>query len=113
MRDVMRSTMAPSRSPPDDVAMRVAAACSRCEAAFIPDTAIGSTLDIATRYSLLATRRSSSSLNQGLSLRPPRIYIQDMKELFTIGYEKAKPAAVMDEITGAKIDVLVDVRAVT
>ena len=36
-----------------------------------------------------------------------------MKELFTIGYEQAKPAAVMDEIAGAKIDVLVDVRAVT
>jgi len=36
-----------------------------------------------------------------------------MKEFFTIGYEQAKPAAVMDEITGAKVDVLVDVRAVT
>jgi len=36
-----------------------------------------------------------------------------MKELFTIGYEQAKLAAVMDEITGAKVDVLVDVRAVT
>lgn len=36
-----------------------------------------------------------------------------MKELFTIGYEQAKPAAVMSEITGAKVDVLVDVRAVT
>ena len=36
-----------------------------------------------------------------------------MKELFTIGYEQARPSAVMDEITGAKVDVLVDVRAVT
>ena len=36
-----------------------------------------------------------------------------MKEFFTIGYEQAKPAAVMNEITGAKVDVLVDVRAVT
>ena len=36
-----------------------------------------------------------------------------MKEFFTIGYEQAKPAPVMDEITGAKVDVLVDVRAVT
>jgi uncharacterized protein (DUF488 family) len=36
-----------------------------------------------------------------------------MKELFTIGYEQAKPSVVMDEITGAKIDILVDVRAVT
>jgi len=35
------------------------------------------------------------------------------KTLFTIGYEQAKPAAVMDEIAGAKADVLVDVRAVT
>ncbi|HVV60840.1 MAG TPA: DUF488 domain-containing protein [Pseudolabrys sp.] len=32
--------------------------------------------------------------------------------LFTIGYEQAKPAAVLDEIAGAKIDVLVDTRAV-
>jgi uncharacterized protein (DUF488 family) len=32
--------------------------------------------------------------------------------LFTIGYEQAKPAAVLDELKGAKIDTLVDVRAV-
>jgi uncharacterized protein (DUF488 family) len=32
--------------------------------------------------------------------------------LFTIGYEQAKPAAVLDEITGAGIELLVDVRAV-
>ena len=32
--------------------------------------------------------------------------------LFTIGYEQAKPAAVLDELTQAKIDTLVDVRAV-
>lgn len=32
--------------------------------------------------------------------------------LFTIGYEQAKPAAVLDELKGAKIDLLVDVRAV-
>jgi len=32
--------------------------------------------------------------------------------LFTIGYEQAKPAAVLDEIKGAKIEVLVDTRAV-
>jgi uncharacterized protein (DUF488 family) len=32
--------------------------------------------------------------------------------LFTIGYEQAKPAAVLSEITGAKVDILVDVRAV-
>jgi uncharacterized protein (DUF488 family) len=32
--------------------------------------------------------------------------------LFTIGYEQARPAAVLDEITGAGIDILVDVRAV-
>lgn len=32
--------------------------------------------------------------------------------LFTIGYEQAKPPAVLDEITSAKIDLLVDVRAV-
>ena len=32
--------------------------------------------------------------------------------LFTIGYEKAKPGAVMDELKRAKIDLLVDTRAV-
>ena len=31
--------------------------------------------------------------------------------LFTIGYEQAKPAAVLDELKQAKIDMLVDVRA--
>jgi uncharacterized protein (DUF488 family) len=34
------------------------------------------------------------------------------KPLFTIGYEQAKPAAVLDELTRAGIDTLVDVRAV-
>ena len=32
--------------------------------------------------------------------------------LFTIGYEQAKPAAVLDELKRAKVDTLVDVRAV-
>jgi uncharacterized protein (DUF488 family) len=32
--------------------------------------------------------------------------------LFTIGYEQAKPAAVLDELKQAKVDLLVDVRAV-
>jgi uncharacterized protein (DUF488 family) len=32
--------------------------------------------------------------------------------LFTIGYEQAKPASVLEELTGANIDTLVDVRAV-
>ncbi|MCK9917885.1 DUF488 domain-containing protein [Microbacteriaceae bacterium K1510] len=32
--------------------------------------------------------------------------------LFTIGYEQAKPAAVLDELKQAKVDTLVDVRAV-
>lgn len=32
--------------------------------------------------------------------------------LFTVGYEQAKPAAVLDELRHAKVDTLVDVRAV-
>ena len=32
--------------------------------------------------------------------------------LFTIGYEQAKPSAVLDEIAVARIDILVDTRAV-
>ena len=32
--------------------------------------------------------------------------------LFTIGYEQAKPASVLDELKQAKVDTLVDVRAV-
>lgn len=35
-----------------------------------------------------------------------------MQTLFTIGYEKAKPAAVLNELRRAKIDLLVDTRAV-
>jgi len=34
------------------------------------------------------------------------------KTLFTIGYEQAKPAAVLNELKGAKVDLLVDTRAV-
>ena len=35
-----------------------------------------------------------------------------MRTLFTIGYEKAKPDAVMSEIKRTKVDLLVDTRAV-
>jgi uncharacterized protein (DUF488 family) len=35
-----------------------------------------------------------------------------MRTLFTIGYEKAKPDAVMGELERAKIDLLIDTRAV-
>ena len=35
-----------------------------------------------------------------------------MQTLFTIGYEQAKPAAVLNELKRAKIDLLVDTRAV-
>jgi len=35
-----------------------------------------------------------------------------MQTLFTIGYEQAKPAAVLDELTRAKIELLIDTRAV-
>ena len=35
-----------------------------------------------------------------------------MQTLFTIGYEKAKPAAVLGELKRAKVDLLVDTRAV-
>jgi uncharacterized protein (DUF488 family) len=34
------------------------------------------------------------------------------KTLFTIGYEKAKPQAVLDELKAAKVNLLVDTRAV-
>jgi uncharacterized protein (DUF488 family) len=35
-----------------------------------------------------------------------------MQPLFTIGYEQAKPAAVLDELKRAKVELLVDTRAV-
>jgi uncharacterized protein (DUF488 family) len=35
-----------------------------------------------------------------------------MHPLFTIGYEQAKPAAVLNELARAKVDLLVDTRAV-
>jgi uncharacterized protein (DUF488 family) len=34
------------------------------------------------------------------------------KTLFTIGYEKAKPKAVLDELRDAKVELLVDTRAI-
>lgn len=38
--------------------------------------------------------------------------VRSIPHLFTIGYEQAKPAAVLDELKHAKVDTLVDVRAV-
>jgi uncharacterized protein (DUF488 family) len=35
-----------------------------------------------------------------------------MRSLFTIGYEQAKPAAVLEEVKRSKIDLVVDTRAV-
>jgi uncharacterized protein (DUF488 family) len=37
---------------------------------------------------------------------------KNTRTLFTIGYERAKPAAVLDDLKRAKIDLLVDTRAV-
>ena len=42
----------------------------------------------------------------------PKAKAKSAKKLFTIGYEKAKPAAVMAELKRAKVDLLVDTRAV-
>src|ERR1700742_4120534 len=36
-----------------------------------------------------------------------------MKPLFTIGYEQATTQAMLDELAGSKVDLVVDVRAVT
>ncbi|HWE78977.1 MAG TPA: DUF488 domain-containing protein [Pseudolabrys sp.] len=41
-----------------------------------------------------------------------KVAARGVLSLFTIGYEQAKPAAVLDELRHAKIDTLVDVRAV-
>lgn len=49
------------------------------------------------------TRRKTASKTPAAGKRLP---------LFTIGYEQAKPAAVLDELKHAKVDTLVDVRAV-
>ena len=42
----------------------------------------------------------------------PKRAIKKITELFTIGYEKAKPGAVMAELKRAKVKLLVDTRAV-
>ena len=42
----------------------------------------------------------------------PRVKPAKMRPLFTIGYEQAKPAAVFGELERAKIELLVDTRAV-
>jgi uncharacterized protein (DUF488 family) len=39
-------------------------------------------------------------------------YAQRMPALFTIGYEQAKPDAVLGELKRARVDLLVDTRAV-
>ena len=39
-------------------------------------------------------------------------YSATMNTLFTIGYEQAKPAAVLKELKDARVDILVDTRAV-
>jgi uncharacterized protein (DUF488 family) len=41
-----------------------------------------------------------------------RAYIAGMSPVFTIGYEQATSAAVLDELKRAKVELLVDVRAV-
>jgi uncharacterized protein (DUF488 family) len=41
-----------------------------------------------------------------------RAYANEMAQLFTIGYEQAKAAAVLGELKRAKVDLLVDTRAV-
>jgi uncharacterized protein (DUF488 family) len=50
-----------------------------------------------------AARKRKTDIKAGIKTNAP---------LFTVGYEQARPAAVLDEITGAKTDLLVDVRAV-
>jgi uncharacterized protein (DUF488 family) len=42
----------------------------------------------------------------------PKTKAAKIRPLFTIGYEQAKPAAVLDELKRAKIELLVDTRAV-
>ena len=42
----------------------------------------------------------------------PKTNAAKIRPLFTIGYEQAKPAAVLDELKRAKIELLVDTRAV-
>lgn len=54
-------------------------------------------------------RRTGSPLARG---RGEKAHRPTIPPLFTIGYEQAKPAVVLDELKQAKIDLLVDVRAV-
>lgn len=42
----------------------------------------------------------------------PKTKAAKIRPLFTIGYEQAKPAAVLDELKRAKIELLIDTRAV-
>lgn len=44
--------------------------------------------------------------------RMVRHYARQMPSLFTIGYEQAKPDAVLNELKRAKVDLLIDTRAV-
>jgi uncharacterized protein (DUF488 family) len=42
----------------------------------------------------------------------PRTKVAKARPLFTIGYEQAKPAAVLNELKRAKVELLADIRAV-
>jgi uncharacterized protein (DUF488 family) len=59
-------------------------------------------------------RESSAEKTDARRAGPPlsRGRTGKAKPLFTIGYEQAKPAAVLDELKRAKVDLLVDTRAV-
>ena len=54
--------------------------------------------------------RKSTAKKKGTKKR--KAVTRGVLSLFTIGYEQAKPAAVLDELKQAKVDTLVDVRAV-
>src|SRR6185437_12187595 len=57
-------------------------------------------------------RTSKMTASKKVSKKLPKKSPRKMPALFTIGYEQAKPAAVLGELKCAKVDLLIDTRAV-
>lgn len=60
----------------------------------------------------MAKKRKTAAKKKTKIAAPKKKAAGKSLPLFTIGYEQAKPAAVLAELTGAQVDTLVDVRAV-
>lgn len=64
------------------------------------------------RDHLMSARKKTAANRKAKTGREPARQAGGQRPLFTIGYEQARPAAVMDELTRARVDLVVDTRAI-